>query len=127
MHDQIPPVGATYRRQWIKPPNLPDASTLEASLARLQSSPRIIEAWVVGSRMTRTDEAAPPYETTDIALVLDPPITSSDEDDQASIELIADLRDVSRSIEGRRGFLFVSESQIWAHAEQATLLYSRSP
>jgi hypothetical protein len=76
--------------------------------------------------MTPSD-GSPPYETTDIALVLDRPLASGDEPDNAAIaELIAQLDPAASDIEGRQGWLFVSETLIRAHSEQAELLYSRS-
>jgi hypothetical protein len=76
--------------------------------------------------MTPSD-GAPAYETTDIALVLDPPLAPGDASDQATmVELIANLRSASSNIEAWRGWLFVSETQIRSQSEHAVLLYSRA-
>jgi len=71
-------------------------------------------------------EGAPAYETTDIALVLNPPLTPGDASDQAEMELVANLGSALPDTEARRGWLFVTEAQIRRQSEHAVLLYSRA-
>ena len=127
MDEQIPGIGAKSLRRWINPPHPPDEATLERLRARCSAEPRIVQAWLAGSRMTPSD-GTPAYETTDIALVLDPPETPGDANDQAAIsELIVSLDSaVSTSMGSPRGWLVVSETQIRRQSERAVLLYSRA-
>jgi hypothetical protein len=121
MDEEHPKVGRKARRQWIKAPQQPNEATLERLRARFRAEPRIVEAWLVGSRMT-PDDGSSPYETTDIALVLEPPLSNR----ALIMDLIADLDDTVSNIEECRGLLLVSETTIRAHGEQAVLLYSRA-
>ena len=126
MDEQVPGIGAKSLRRWIKAPHPPDEATLERLRARCSAEPRIVQAWLTGSRMTPSD-GTPAYETTDIALVLDPPETPGDASDQAAVsELIVSL-DRAALISGTpRGWLVLSETQIRRQSERAVLLYSRS-
>jgi hypothetical protein len=125
MDEQVPRIGAEFGRRWIKAPQPPDEATLERLRARCSAEPRIVQAWLTGSRMTPSD-GSPAYETTDIALVLDPPEAPGDESDQAAVtELIAQL-DGCLDIGARRGWLSVSEAQIRRQTEHAVLLYTRA-
>ena len=90
----MPPTAKTFTRRWIKPSVGPDATTLEPLLARFRESPQIVEAWLVGSWITPSD-GSPPYESTGVALVLDPPLVGGAEVDQVTIELIARLDETS--------------------------------
>src|SRR3954447_20077755 len=111
MDEQVPRVGAEVGRRWIKAPQTPDEAPLERLRERCSAEPRIVQAWLTGSRVTPGD-GSPAYETTDIALVLDPPEAPGDRSDQAAVtELIANL-DSCLDIGGRRGWLSVSETQI---------------
>lgn len=104
---------------------IPDDNALKPLLARFQETPRIVEAWLVGSQITPSD-TKPPYESTGIALILDPPLSGDAEADSTTmVELISDLGDASPIAEGRPGWLFVTETVMRAHQEQATLLYLR--
>ena len=61
--------------------------------------------------MTPTD-GTPSYETTGIALVLDPPLIGDPEADQATmVELISDLNRFSPIVERRHSWLFVNEAR----------------
>jgi hypothetical protein len=105
---------------------IPDETALKPLLARFQETPRIAEAWLLGSQITPSDGKLP-YESTGIALVLDPPLVGDPEaDNSVMVELISDLDDASPIAEGRRGWLFVTQSTLEAHKEQAILLYARS-
>jgi hypothetical protein len=126
MDNHIPPVGTQVTRRWIKPSVTLDPATLEPVVARFRDVPRIAEAWLVGSRITPSD-GAPPYESTGVALVLDPPFAGDAEADrEAMVELIARLDDASPVADERRSWLFVTEAIMREHREQATLLYTRS-
>jgi hypothetical protein len=126
MDHHVPPLGTKVSRRWIKPSVISDESALKPLLARLQEIPRIVEAWLVGSQITPSD-GKPPYESTGIALVLDPPLIGDPDADRPTMAgLISDLGDASPIAEGRRGWLFVTETTMRAHQEEATLLYVRS-
>ena len=123
----MPAAATKFTRRWIKPSPIPDATALEPLLARFRDNPRVIEAWLVGSWITPSD-GAPPYESTDIALVLDPPLTRDADTDRATVsELIAGLEVTSPITGRRRSWLFVGETIMRAHQDQAVLLYERSP
>ena len=66
-------VPRTYRREWIAPLDLPDERTIEELREILAAEPCIVEAWVVGGRMTPLD-GSQARESSDIALVLDAPL-----------------------------------------------------
>jgi hypothetical protein len=126
MDDRVPPIGTKVSRRWIKPSVIPDETALKPLLARFQETPRIAKAWLVGSQITPSDGKLP-YESTGIALVLDPPLVGDPEaDNSVMVELISDLNDASPIAEGRRGWLFVTESTLEAHKEQAIILHARS-
>src|SRR3954469_3889878 len=124
MDDYIPVIGSKVTRSWIKPPTRFAPTTLEALVAQFRAVSRIAETWLVGSRITPRD-GTPAYESTSIALVVDPPFVG-DAEAEAMVELIAQLDDASPITEGRRSWLFVSDAIIRARQEQATLLYARS-
>jgi hypothetical protein len=125
--DRIPASGTKVSRRWIKPSEVPDAAMLEPLPARFRGTRRIVEAWLVAGRITPSD-GRPPYETTDIALVLDPPSIGDPEVDRAMmVDLIANLTEVSLMTEGRHGWLFVTQAIMRAHADQATLLHRAFP
>jgi hypothetical protein len=97
---------------------------LEGLLARCTAEPWIAQAWLTGSRRTPSD-GAHTYETTEIALVLDPPSVHEDESDEAAmLDLIANLHASTGA--RRSSYVFVSETLIRAHSEHAVLLYSRA-
>jgi hypothetical protein len=83
-------------RQSIAPPEEPDEVTLARLRDQFEMLPRITEAWLTGSRLTPED-GSPPYETTDILLVLDPPL------DRDSIsDLHSQIEELEESIRGHR-------------------------
>lgn len=122
MDEQVPRIGAEVGRRWIKAPQTPDEATLERLRARCSTEPRIVQAWLTGSRVTPSD-GSPAYETTDIALVLDPPEKPGEQ--AAMTELITNLGSCL-DLGARRGWLSVSETQIRRQGEHAVLLYSRA-
>jgi hypothetical protein len=76
-----------HTRRLIEPPEVPDDETLEQLRAACGHEPRILEAWLIGSQMTRADGSS--REITGIALVLDPAF--SDHYDEEQSRLIATL------------------------------------
>src|SRR5262245_18609082 len=111
----------TMSRQPIAAPDPPEGAALDALIAAFRNEPRIAEAWLTGSRITPGD-GAPAYEQTDIGLVLDPPFEDGGGYDGTMF--VHRLREAAPGCDVR-GWLFVSETQIRAHGEHATLLYSR--
>jgi hypothetical protein len=109
------------RREQIAPPEEPDESTLNRLQAQFATLPRINEAWLTGSRLTPQD-GSPPYETTDIHLVLDPPIGHDNLVSQIE-ELEQALEPTGYRCERRRGWIFAAASP---RETLARRLYSRS-
>jgi hypothetical protein len=107
---------------WIDPPDPPDEETLEHLRAACREEPRIVEAWVTGSRITRADGSS--YESTGIALVLDPPLSQlrDEEEGRASGDLLAKLQPAAPHASS---WLFVSEQIIAAHANHCRKVYTR--
>jgi hypothetical protein len=112
--------------EWIDPPDPPDEATLERLRAACREEPWIVEAWVVGSRMTRADGHSD--ESTGIALILDPPLSSAREEQQsrASGELVARLWAAAPQAGDISSWLFVSEQIIAAHAGHCLKFYARA-
>ena len=111
--------------QRIDPPEPPDAQTLTRLRATCRSEPRIAEAWVTGSRVTRSDGSF--HESTDIALVLDPPFSRErgEDESRAERELLGKL-DAAAPTTGRRGWVYVSKEAI-AHEKRRYLkIYVRA-
>jgi hypothetical protein len=107
------------RREWIPAPDPPDESTIALLCDRFRSVPGISEAWVVGSRIT-PDDGSPPRESTDIALVLDPPI--SDGPDEA-VSFLDDLEERVPWSKPGQGWLLVTQTIIRAHEDVAVRIY----
>lgn len=87
--------------------------------------PQIAEAWLTGSRMTPED-GSPPYDTTDILFVLDPPLDPSGNKD----DLRSQIEDLEHALaptgyksEPHRGWVFGREPPREAHAR---MIYRRS-
>jgi hypothetical protein len=71
------------RRESITPVEEPDEAMLARLSAQFDTLPRITEAWLTASRLTPED-GSPPYETTDILVVLDPPLDPTNADELRS-------------------------------------------
>jgi hypothetical protein len=113
-------------RGWIAAPDPPDAGAVAELCEQLRQVARISEAWVVGSRMT-PDDGAPSRETTDLALVLDPPL--SDQPDETRMEISAVWTELDERVHWSRpgrGLLLVSAAQIRHHEPRAVQIYSRA-
>jgi hypothetical protein len=115
-------VPRTYRREWIVPPSDLDEEVLKSLRQTLRSEPRILEAWLVGSRLWPVD-GSPPRESSDIALVLDP------RDREDPIEILTGLMErLDMRGQGRgsgRAWLLLSPTVIAAHQEHAAKIYAR--
>jgi hypothetical protein len=61
------------RHEAIEPPDPPDANMRRRLVAAFSRLPRVAEAWLEGARLT-PDDGSPPWETTHVILVLDPPL-----------------------------------------------------
>jgi hypothetical protein len=113
------------RREWIAPPNPRDENTIDGLRKILRAEPRIVEAWVVGSRLWPVD-GSPPRESSDIALVLDPLLDPLGDEEQ--IDVFAALMETVDAAGHARGtgraFLIVSPKVIASHRELATRIYS---
>ncbi len=111
------------RRESIPPPEEPDETMLAQLRAQFDTLPRITEAWLTGSRLTPED-GSPSYETTDILLVLDPPLdATSPADIGGQIEELEEaLRLTGYKREPRRGWVF---GQAGSRERHARLIYSR--
>jgi hypothetical protein len=112
--------------EWIDPPDLPDAATLERLHATCRDEPRISGAWLTGSRFTRPDGST--RATTAIAFVVDPAL-EKDETSQAThweflTEVLAAWPDPRQA---PTSLLDVSEDIIAAKAAHCQLIYSRAP
>jgi hypothetical protein len=117
----------TLRREWIAPPNPPDENTIEGLREILRAEPRVVEAWVVGSRRCPVEGSSPPRESSDIALVLDPLLDPLGNEQQIDM-FMALMEKLDAGGQGRgtgRGFLIVSRKVIASHRELATRIYSR--
>lgn len=112
------------RRESIAPPEEPDEVTLARLRDQFELLPRIAEAWLTGSRLT-PDNGSPPYETTDILLVLDPPIERENARDlRGQIEELEEALEATRYKRApHRGWIFGREAPREA---QARRIYSRS-
>jgi hypothetical protein len=67
--------------EWIAPPDVPDAATLDRLRAMCRAEPRLSGAWLTGSRFTLPDGST--RNSTAIAFVFDPPL-ENDETSQAT-------------------------------------------
>jgi hypothetical protein len=123
MAKEAPPP-TRIRRESIAPPEEPDEVTVARLRERFETLPRIIEAWLTGSRLTPED-GSPSYETTDILLVLDPPLDRDNVRDLRSQieELEEALTATGYKREPHRGWIFGRASP---HEAQARRIYSRS-
>jgi hypothetical protein len=124
MDDQVPHVGAKSLRRWIDAPEIPEEATLEELRARFRTMPRIVEAWLTGSRMTPTKGAS--RESTDIALVLDPPLDPKTEEMPAVLGSLPEWSRPASSAGGGRGWIFVSNTVIREEAEHCSRIYVRA-
>jgi hypothetical protein len=106
MTDEIRP--RRIFRETIAPPEEPDETALDHLRRQFAALPRVTEAWLTGSRLSPED-GSPPYETTDIHLVVEPPLDRSDLADQIE-ELERTLEATGYRIEHRRGWIFASAS-----------------
>jgi hypothetical protein len=121
------------QRAWIYPPDPPDEATLERLRVACRDEPRIVEAWVTGSRMTRADGSS--SESTDIVLILDdPPHDDTPHDETANVEQSLANFEVTRTLEaaapsaaGQRSWLFMSKRQLEAHEPHCIEIYTRAP
>ena len=112
------------RRESIAPPEEPEEGTAALLFEQFEMLPRITEAWLTGSRMTPED-GSPPYETTDILLVLDPPLDPDNIGDLHSQieELEEALKATGYKREAHLGWIF---GRAAPREAQARRIYSRS-
>jgi hypothetical protein len=76
-----------HTRRLIRPPELPDDSTIERLRGACSKEPRILEAWVIGNEMTTADGSS--RKTTGVGFVFDPSFPDTSDDVKA--DLIAKL------------------------------------
>jgi hypothetical protein len=69
----VHPPGCVRSKPFV-PSDPPDQVMIEKLQTTFRSVARIADAWVIGARLTPID-GSPAWETTDVVLVLDPPIT----------------------------------------------------
>jgi hypothetical protein len=124
MADQMPHVGSKSRRRWINAPEIPDEATLEELRARFRAVPRIVEAWLTGSRMTTSEGAS--RESTDIALVLDPPLDPKTEEMPATLSVLPEWSRPASSARSGRGWIFVSNTITREEAKHCRRIYARA-
>jgi len=85
--------------------------------------PRIVHAWVIGARLTPTD-GSPSWETTDIVLVLHPPVRR--ESLATEIEALQEeLEAIGWRAEPRRNWIF-ADASFRPREQIATQIYSGS-
>jgi hypothetical protein len=83
-----------FTRKWIHPPDPPDEETPERLRAACCADSRIVGLRVAGSRETRADGTS--WETTDLVLILDPPLDHSPrEQSRVNLEVSAALEAVA--------------------------------
>jgi hypothetical protein len=112
--------------QWIDPPDLPDAATLERVRAICRDEPRISGAWLTGSRFTGPD--GPPRDSTAIAFVFDPPLGEGETTPEAPWDILSEVRAaLPDPCRAPTSLLYVSDEIIAAKAEYCRLIYSRGP
>jgi len=110
------------RSERIPPPDPPGQALTDILRTALGAIPRVVRAWVVGARLTPID-GSPSWETTDIVLVLDPPITR--ESLGAEIELLQEeLEAVGWRQEPHRNWVY-ADTRFRPAERGATLIYSR--
>ena len=119
MTDELP-ASRRIRVSWIEPPSRPDEETLSRLREAVGSIPRVREAWLVGQRVT-PDDGSKAYETTDVAVVLDPPLTVETRDEALAVihELTEQLSASGFGSGKKQGWLFVNEDTIRAHQDVA--------
>ena len=101
---------ARMRSEVIVPLDPPDDAMVDRLREAFQGLPRIVEAWVQGERRTPED-GSPPYETTDVVLVLDPPLTEHPLED-----LRAEIAALEKELD-RTGFRGGEERHGWVFAK----------
>jgi hypothetical protein len=121
------PAPSRIRSESIVPPDPPDEAMIEKLRETFHTLPRIAEAWVRGERLT-PDDSSPPYDTTNIVLVLDPPLTEHPRDELASeiaaLEKQLDVTGYRR--EPARGWVFAKKSDFRGSLQHpAAKIYSR--
>jgi hypothetical protein len=107
---------------WIDPPEPPGEEALERLRSVCREHPRIVEAWVTGSRLA--DDGGPARDSTGIALVLDPPL--EEEETRTADALVARL-DAAAPTPGRRSWSFVSHELLESLGARAFRFYARTP
>jgi hypothetical protein len=112
----------TFRREWIAAPDPSDERTIQNLCETLRTEPRIISAWIVGSRLWPVD-GSPARESSDIALVLEP--LGEQERDDLFMALMEKLHAKVQGGGSGRAWLLLSPEVIAAHHELATKIYSR--
>jgi hypothetical protein len=109
----------------IFPPDPPDKHMVETMRETFLRMPRIVEAWVVGARLTPSD-GSPSWDTTYVVLVLDPPIDRKDAATELS-ELQRELRTIGYQNEPTHNWVYAERNSFRPDREQgAELIYSRS-
>jgi hypothetical protein len=110
--------------EWIEPPDVPDAATLERLRATCRDEPRLSSAWLTGSRFTRPDGST--RDSTAIAFVFDPPLENDETSQATPYELLPDLLAAwPDPRQAPTSLLYVSDDIIAAKAEHCQLIYSR--
>ena len=111
--------------KWIDPPDPPDREALERLTAAFLEEPRIVGAWITGSSVTRADGSS--YDSTDVALILDPPFGDLRDEDEVrgSAEFVARLESAAPA-NGRRHWIYATEELIAAHADHCQKVYTRA-
>ena len=124
--------GEAPRVEWIAPPRLPGEPTSEALRESLRTRPRIMEAWVVGTRAQPVDgwldqhEAGHPYDVTSIGLVFDPPLVSYEERHDDFLAIAGELTAETGFGLGRdEGWQVLTATEISSHVDHVLKIYSR--
>jgi hypothetical protein len=125
------PVWADHRdkiatNQWIDPLEAPDGPTLERMREVCLSEPRIAEAWITGTRFTRSNGTSD--VSTSVALVLDPPeveIVHDRAKDAWQIEFFMRLAAIWPT-GGLGGWMCVTRGIVEAEREHCLPVYSRA-
>jgi hypothetical protein len=72
-----------FTQHWIDPPTLPERGVLDRMASVCAQEPQILEAWITGGRMTRSDGSF--RENTGVTLVLDLPSGDPSSDEQSLV------------------------------------------
>jgi hypothetical protein len=113
--------------RWIEPPAALDEDTLDRLRKVCRGEPRIVEAWLTGTRFTRSDGSW--SEGTDIALILEPAFQAEPQS-EAQIEEEDELAErlLEAAVIGVPGnWFFVTKEILEAHAERCIQIYTRAP